>query len=67
MGIDFEKYFQFLEEKLKEIQFEDPQSDSGTCFNRGAETMFYYGRIALLEIQNDYTFEKIHSGEKVSA
>ena len=64
MDIDFGKYFQFLEEKLKEVSFEDPQSDCGTGFNSGAETMFHYGTMALLDLQAEYVHEKIHGPDK---
>lgn len=68
MGINFEKYFQILEEKLKEVQIADPQSDCGTGFNMGADTMFHYGQMVLMDIQADYVREKIHGSDmEVSA
>ena len=71
MVMDFSKYFDFLKKKLKEMQIADPQSDCGTGFNMGAETMFHYGMIVLMDIQNEYTREKIHAArnatKKVSA
>ena len=63
--MDFEKKFEYLEEKLNKIKFDDPQSDYAKGFNTGAQTMFYYGRIALMDLQNECVSNKVR--EKVSA
>ena len=66
--MDFEKYFRLLKEKFEKIKFDDPHSATGTGFNMGAETMLNYGKIVLMELQNDYSVEMIRRcREKVNA
>lgn len=59
MEINFDKFFEYLDEKLEEVKFADPQTDVSHGYNSGAEVMCNYAKCALMMLHTEYVKEKV--------
>lgn len=58
--MDMKPYFDFLKEKLEECKIENPGNIGQAC-NDGLSTMYHYGCIALMKVQEELRKEEVKS------
>ena len=62
--MNFEKYYEYLKNKEKELCFENAESHGSEMYNMGVRSMMNYAMVAMMQVESEYNEE---ARKKVSA